>query len=121
MPFSAATSDRVKETSTTTGTGNLTLAGAVSQFRSFNTAFSTNKRFTYAIVGQTGTEWESGIGYLSGATTLVREFPQAGSAATPVSFTAATLDVFCSIIAAEENTYSSKGRTVAAAQSLGMN
>ena len=121
MPFSATTADRVKETSTTTGTGDITLAGAVSQFVSFNTAFGTNKRFSYAIVGQTGTEWQTGIGYLSGTTTLVRELPQAGSASVPVSFTASTKDVFCSVIASEQNTFNSKGRVVAAAQSLGMN
>jgi len=121
MPFSATTADRVKETATTTGTGDFTLAGAVSQFVSFNTAFGLNQRCPYAIVGQTGTEWETGIGYLSASSTLVRELPQAGSAAVPVSFTASTKDVFCSVIAAEHNTFNSKGRTIAAAQSLGMN
>ena len=38
MPYIA---DRVKETSTSTGTGAITLLGAVSQFRSFATAFGT--------------------------------------------------------------------------------
>lgn len=121
MPFSATTADRVKETSTTTGTGDFTLAGAVSQFVTFTSQYATKARFPYAIVGQTGTEWETGIGYLSGASTLVREFPQKGSAAVPVSFSASTKDVFVSIIAAENNSFASKGRTVALAQSLAMN
>lgn len=88
--------DRAKETTTTTGTGNLTLAGAVAQFQSLNTAFGTNASFEYAIVGQTGTEWEVGYGYLSGSTTLVREFPKDGSAGveTLVNFSAGTKDVF---------------------------
>lgn len=121
MPLSSATDDRVKETSVTTGTGNITLAGAVSQFITFNTAFGLNKRFQYAIYGTTGTEWESGIGYLSGTTTLVREIPSKGSAAVPVSFTAAALEVACSIIGADYNAKISKGKSIAASQSLAMN
>lgn len=64
--------DRVKETSTTTGTGNVTLAGAVTQFQTFNTAFGTNVYFYYCIVDGNGTAWEVGRGYLSASTTLVR-------------------------------------------------
>ena len=88
--------DRAKETSTTTGTGNITLAGAVAQFQSLNAGFSTDVWFEYAIVGQTGTEWETGIGYLSGSTTLVRSVPSIGSAGaeTLVNFSAGTKDVF---------------------------
>ncbi len=90
--------DRVKETSTTTGTGNVTLAGAVSQFQSFTSRFATDQRFYYAIVGQTGTEWEVGIGYLSGATTLVRETVQQSSNANAlVNLAAGTKDVFITI------------------------
>ncbi len=85
--------NRVHETSTTTGTGNITLAGAVSAMQSFNSAFGLNRRFTYWI-DNGGTEWETGIGYLSGTTTLVRETPKDGSASTPVSFTGGALDVF---------------------------
>jgi hypothetical protein len=50
----------------------------------------------YAIVGQTGTEWEVGVGYLSASTTLVREQPMQGSAGveTLVTFSAGTKDVF---------------------------
>ena len=94
--------DRVKETSTTTGTGDFTLAGAVSQFQSFNTAFGTNVRFYYCIQGQTGTEWETGEGYLSASTTLVREdiFGSSNSNAV-VNFSAGTKDVFCTLIANE--------------------
>ena len=94
--MSVAYADRVKETSTTTGTGAITLAGAVSQFQSFNTAIGLNVWTPYAIVGQSGTEWEVGEGYLSGATTLVRANPRAGSAGAGVlvTFSAGTKDVF---------------------------
>ena len=109
----AIAADRVKETTTSTGTGNITLAGAVSQFVAFSTAFPTNERIMYAIVGQTGTEWEVGYGYLSGSTTLVREIPTAGSATTPVSFSAGTKDVFNTITADRHSDLTTKGRAYA--------
>jgi hypothetical protein len=90
--------DRVKETTTTTGTGDITLAGAVAQFSSFTSRFATNDPIYYAIVGQTGTEWEVGRGFLSGATTLVRDVVYSSSNADAlVSFSAGTKDVFCDI------------------------
>lgn len=63
---------RVKETTTTTGTGNLTTAGAVTNFRTFNTAYGLNRMFKYTIVDSVNDDWETGFGYLSAATTLVR-------------------------------------------------
>jgi hypothetical protein len=94
--------DRVYETSTTTGTGNITLAGAVAQYVSFNAAFGVGVSFYYTIKGTTGTEWEVGEGYLSGSTTLVRSQVYASSnAGALVSFTAATLDVFVTVPAME--------------------
>jgi hypothetical protein len=42
--------DRVKETSTTTGTGDFTLAGAVTDFESFNSGVGTDNTTYYAIV-----------------------------------------------------------------------
>lgn len=93
----ASVADRVKETSSTTGTGNFTLSGATTGFVSFNTAFGTNEGFYYTIQLQNGTEWEVGIGYLSGSTTLVRDtvYKSSNSDAL-VSFSAGIKDVFCS-------------------------
>ena len=91
------TADRVKETSTTTGTGSLTLAGAATQFQSFNTAFGTsaNNQIEYAIVGQTGSEWEVVVGKLTGSTTLTRDRVIASSNSNAlVSLSAGTKDVF---------------------------
>lgn len=51
---------RVKETSTTSGTANLSLLGPVSGFRSFVNAFGTGGLCYYAIID--GTAWEYGIG-----------------------------------------------------------
>ena len=53
--------DRVKETTTTAGTGTVTLAGAATGFQSFAVIGDGNTTF-YAIVAQVGNEWEVGIG-----------------------------------------------------------
>lgn len=89
--------DRVKETTTTTGTGNLTLAGAVAQFESFNTAFGTAAPFYYVITDANGADWEVGTGELSNATTLVRTtVHQSSNADAKVNLSAGTHAVFCS-------------------------
>ena len=90
--------DRVKETSTTTGTGNLTLAGAVSGFQTFNAAFGTNRPFSYYIIDANGTAWEQGFGYLSASTTLVRsQVNKSTNSNAAISLSAGTHSVFCSI------------------------
>jgi hypothetical protein len=100
----AAFADRVQETTTTTGTGSVTLAGAVIGFCSFATAFaSTVTVVYYAIVGQAPGEWEVGIGTFDGATTLDRTTPLAGSAGLPVNLSTGTKDVFVTIPAAALN------------------
>jgi len=88
---------RVKETATTTGTGNFTLAGAVTGCRTFAVAYGTNFRFTYVIEGTS--EWESGLGYLSASTTLVREQIYQNSAGTTsaLSFSAGTKNVYMAL------------------------
>ena len=85
--------DRVKETTTTTGTGTITLAGAVTGFQAFSVIGDGNTTF-YTIAG--GAEFEVGIGtYTFSGTTLSRttilESSNAGSA---VNFSAGTKDVF---------------------------
>jgi hypothetical protein len=94
MPLVLA--DRVKETTTTTGTGTITLAGAVSGFQSFSAVGNGNTTY-YAIVGQGSSEWEIGIGtYTSSSTTLSRDTVLASSAGAPTktNFSAGTKDVF---------------------------
>lgn len=94
--------DRVKETTTTTGTGAVTLAGAVSQFLAFSAVCADGDTVGYAIVGQSGTEWEVGIGkYTSSGTTLTRTTVTASSNSNAaVSFSAGTKDVFINVPAA---------------------
>lgn len=64
--------DRVKETTSTTGTGDITTAGAVSGFVTINTGIGQNIYTSYVILDANGTAWETGTGYLSAATTFKR-------------------------------------------------
>ena len=59
--------DRVKETSTTTGTGTLSLAGAVDGFQSFVAGVGTTNVTYYTIVDGNGTAWEVGYGTVTDA------------------------------------------------------
>jgi len=85
--------DRVQETSTTTGTGTFTLAGAASGFQSFSAIGDGNTTY-YAIVG--GSEWEVGIGtYTFSGTTLSRDtILESSNGGTAVNFSAGTKNVF---------------------------
>jgi hypothetical protein len=91
--------DRVQETSTTTGTGTFTLAGAVSGFQAFSAIGNANTTY-YAIVG--GTQWEVGLGtYTSSGTTLSRDTVLASSTGSKIDFSAGTKNVFVTYPAAE--------------------
>lgn len=87
--------DRVKETSTTAGTGTFTLAGAVTGFQSFSAVGNGNSTF-YCIASQSLSEWEVGVGtYTSSGTTLSRDTVlSSSSGGSKVSFSAGTKDVF---------------------------
>lgn len=94
MPLVVA--DRVKETSTTAGTGTLTLAGASAGFQSFAVIGNGNTTY-YSIVDSTAGTWEVGIGtYTSSGTTLARTTVLANSSGntSPISFAANSKDVF---------------------------
>jgi hypothetical protein len=96
--------DRVKDTTTSTGTGSITLSGtAPTGYQSFGTAFALGDSnvFTYCIVDNTSGQWETGAGYLSASTTLVRYEPMDGSSGqyTLVNFSAGTKDVFVTAVA----------------------
>jgi hypothetical protein len=91
--------DRVKETTTTAGTGTVTLLGASTGYQSFAVIGNANTTY-YTIASQSGSEWEVGIGtYTSSGTTLARTTVLSNSSATQpsaLSFSAGTKDVFVS-------------------------
>jgi hypothetical protein len=87
--------DRVQETSTTTGTGTFTLAGASTGFQSFSAIGNGNTTY-YTIAAQGGSQWEVGIGtYTSSGTTLSRDTVLSSSASgAKVDFSAGVKNVF---------------------------
>ena len=94
MPLIQA--DRVKETTTSTSTGAVTLAGAATGFQTFSAAIGNGNTCYYTIAGQTGSEWEVGIGtYSTSGNQLARTTVLASSnAGALVNFSAGTKDVF---------------------------
>jgi hypothetical protein len=93
--------DRVKETTTTTGTGTITLSGAQLGYQSFSAIGNGNTTY-YTIAGQGSAEWEVGIGtYTSSGTTLSRDTVLASSnSGSLVNFSAGSKDVWCDYPAA---------------------
>ena len=90
--------DRVKETSTTTGTGTLDLAGAVQDFEGFVAGIGTGNTTYYSIVNAGTGEFEVGIGTVTDAATdtLSRDtILSSSNGDAAVNFTAGTKDVFC--------------------------
>ncbi len=88
--------DRVRETSTTTGTGTLTLIGAVYGYQSFGAIGNGNNTY-YTIYDNNTGDWEVGLGtYTSAGTALSRDTVLASSnGGSLVNFGAGTKDVFC--------------------------
>jgi len=91
--------DRVQETTTTTGTGTVTLAGAKTGYQTFAAVGDGNSTY-YTIEG--GAEWEVGIGtYTSSGTTLSRTTVISSSnSGSLVNFSAGTKNVFVTYPAA---------------------
>jgi hypothetical protein len=87
--------DRVNETTTTTGSGTVTLLGAVSGYRTFSVVGDGNQTY-YVIAHQSLDEWEVGIGtYTSATVSLSRDEVLSSTAGGAlVNFSAGTKRVF---------------------------
>ena len=94
--------DRVKETSTTSGTGTFTLDGATTGFETFSSAIGNANTTYYTIHTQNAAEFEVGMGTV-GAGTLARDTVISSSNGdAAVDFSAATTkDVFCTMPASK--------------------
>ena len=107
--------DRVKETSTTTGTGTFDLAGAVSGFESFVAGIGNSNTTYYAIVNENG-EFEVGLGTVTDAATdtLSRDtIISSSNSDSAVNFGAGTKNVFCTLPASKAVILDSSGNIVA--------
>jgi len=105
--------DRVYEQTTTTGTGTLTLTGAVSGYQSFSSAIGNTNTTYYTATDNTN--WEVGIGTVS-AGTLSRDTVLASSnSSSLVNFPVGTKNVFCDY-PATKSAYQDSTSTVIAPQ-----
>ena len=108
--------DRVKELTTTTGTGTLTLVSAPTGFRRFSAALSDGDTTYYAI--ESGSSWEVGVGTYS-ANTLARTTVLASSNSNAlINITAARSFVFISYIADKATYKDGSGRIVSGAAGI---
>jgi hypothetical protein len=111
--------DRALETSTTTGTGAFTLAGAVVGYQTLFAALGLATEFDYCIEAVDGSgvptgEWEVGRGSLSGSTTLARTTVFSSSnVGALVSFSAGTKRVFITASANQVTAVANGGRELA--------
>ena len=89
--------DRVKETSVTTGTGTLTLDGAVQGFETFSSAIGNSNTTFYAIELPGTTEFEVGRGTISAGQLARTEIISSSNSDSKVDFSAGTKNVFCTL------------------------
>ena len=96
--------DRVKETTTTTGTGTINLGGAATGFETFVAGIGNSNVTYYCIAGQGTAEFEVGIGTVTDASpdTLSRTtILSSSNSDSAVDFSAGTKDVFCTLPASK--------------------
>lgn len=114
--------DRVSDSTTSTGTGSITLAGTSSTgFRTFAAGFGTAPVYVeYCITDATTGAFEIGVGLFNGTTGLTRETVYASSNSNNlVSFAAGTKTVFATA-SARQISRANIGRTLAAINGLAM-
>jgi len=105
--------DRVKETSTTTGTGVLTLAGAVTGFETFSSAIGNTNTTYYAIVNTVNAEFEVGLGTVGAGTLTRTTVISSSNSDSAVDFAAGTKNVFCTLPASKSVILDASGNIVA--------
>ena len=103
MPFIIA--DRVRETSSTVGTGSIALGGAVVGYQTFDAVMDTGDTAYYTFADQAGgPNWEVGIGTFTAPSTLARTtILSSSNGGSIVTFGSGTKDVFISLPASRTN------------------
>jgi len=104
--------DRVKETSTTTGTGTFSLAGAVTGFETFVAGIGNSNTTYYAIVNTNNGEFEVGLGTVTDGTpdTLARTtIISSSNSDSAVDFSSGTKNVFVTLPASKSVILDSSG------------
>lgn len=94
-----AIADRIKDTSTTTGTGDITVSGtAPTGYRTISTLGGVGTTFPYLITNADESQWEVGKGTMTGANSFSRSVQASSNAGAAVNFSG-TLTVTCSLTA----------------------
>ena len=108
--------DRVKVTSTTTGTGAFALGAAATGFEDFTAIGNSNTTY-YTIFNQGTTEWEVGLGTLDGTSANLTRTTilSSSNSDSVVTFTGGTKDVFCTLPASKAVYLDADGAPVGAA------
>ena len=109
--------DRVKVTSTTTGTGAFALGSAVTGFETFAQGIGNSNETYYCIFNQGTSEFEVGRGTLDGTSAnLARtQIISSSNSDSAVDFSAGTKDVFCTLPASKSVYLDASGNPVGAA------
>ena len=111
--------DRVRETSTSQGTGTINLAGAVTGFQTFVSGIGDGNTTYYAIFEEGTNLFETGIGTVTDAApdTLARDTVLSNSSGntSKITFSGGTLSVFCTMPASKTVYLDSSGNPVGAA------
>jgi hypothetical protein len=91
--------NRVRETTSTTGTGAVTFAGAVDGFQTFAAGIGNSNTTYYAISLNSANEWEVGLGTLNGdSSTLTRTTVlESSNSDSAVDFAAGSKEIFCTL------------------------
>ena len=91
--------NRVRELTSTTGTGAVTLGGAVGGFQTFAAGIGNSNTTYYTISISSENEWEVGRGTLNGdSSTLTRtEVLESSNSDSAVDFSAGSKEVFCTL------------------------
>jgi len=91
--------NRVRELTSTTGTGAVTLGGAVGGFQTFAAGIGNSNTTYYTISINSENEWEVGRGTLNGdSSTLTRtEVLESSNGDSAVDFSAGSKEVFCTL------------------------
>ena len=96
--------DRVKEITSTTGTGSFSLLGQSVGYRAFSDVMATSDTCYYCAVSQSGAQWEVGLGTFSSPATLARTtILSSSNSGAAVDFIAGTKDVFLALTANQFN------------------
>jgi hypothetical protein len=109
--------DRVKESSSTTGTGTFALAGIVQGFETFSAGIGNNNETYYAAYEAGTNNWEVGLGTLDGTSANLARTTVLTSSNSDnlVNFTSGGLEIFCTLPASKAVYLDSTGTPVGAA------